>query len=46
MENGNYTLQGAVVSNKIQPFLKVRVTMKYCKWQGNMASGNKIWDRK
>ena len=35
-----------MVSNKIQPFLIVRVPMKYGKWQGTMASGSKKWDVK
>ena len=43
MENGNHTLKGTVINNKIKQFLMVRVTMKYGKWQGTMASGSNIW---
>ena len=44
MESGKHALQGTLASNKIHPFLMVRVPMKYGKWQGSMASGSKIWD--
>ena len=46
MEMDNHTLQGTVVSNRIQPFLMVMVQMKNDKWQGTMASGSKIWNVK
>ena len=46
MEIGDHTIDGTVISNKIQQFLMVMVPMKYGKWQGTMASGSKIWDEK
>ena len=46
MESGDHTIDGTVISNKIQLFVMVMVPMKYDKWQGTMASGSKIWDEK
>ena len=46
MECAKHAVQGTVINNKIKQFLMVRVTMKYGKWQGTMASGSKIWDVK
>ena len=46
MESGKYAIQGTVVSNIIQPFLMVMVSLKYSMWQGTMASATKIWDVK
>ena len=46
MESGDHTIDGTVISNKIQPYLMVMVPMKYGKWQGTMARGSKIWYEK
>ena len=46
MECAKHAVQGTVINNKIKQFLMVRVTMKYGKWQGTIASGSKIWDVK
>ena len=46
MKSGNHPLQGTVVSNKTQPYSMLKFPMKYCNWQGTMASGRKIWDLK
>ena len=33
MESDKHVLHGTVISNKIQPFLMVRIPMKYGQWQ-------------
>ena len=42
MKSGNHTLHGTVGSNKIQPFLMIKASMKYGKWLGTMESGSKL----
>ena len=42
MESGKYALQGTVVGNKIQTFLMIKVSMRYGKCQGTMASGSEL----
>ena len=42
MESVKYAPQGTVVGSKIQKILMLRVSVKYGKWQENIASGREL----
>ena len=42
MESVKYALQANVVANKGQTILTIIVLLKYCKWQGTVASGSEL----